>query len=296
MSDTSSSGRSSSIEPVKPIKLMNRLRVLLGRRPDSVRETLEELIEDREAPEAPIDTDERALLKNILALRETSIDDVMVPRAHIIAVEVQTPFADLVAMINEAAHSRMPVFHETLDDVLGMIHIKDVLAAIHASPPPDLKSLLRPVLFVPPSRRALDLLFDMRQQRTHLAMVVDEYGGIDGLVTIEDLVEQIVGEIEDEHDDEAPPALKREEDGTILAEGGVAIEDLEELVGRFLSEDELEEVDTLGGLVTNLAGRVPEAGERFTHPSGVVFEVASADPRRVASVRLSNLPEPPPAP
>jgi len=232
------------------------------------------------------------LLKNILTLREISADDVMVPRAHVIAVEVSTSFADLVTMINEAAHSRMPVFRETLDDVLGMVHIKDVMAAMQAAEPPELKTLLRPVLFVPPSRRALDLLFDMRQQRTHLAMVVDEYGGIDGLVTIEDLVEQIVGEIEDEHDDETPPALAREEDGTILAEGGVPIEDLEEIIGRFLSDEELEEIDTLGGLVTTLAGRVPEAGERFTHPSGIIFEVVSAAPRRVASVRLSNLPEP----
>jgi CBS domain containing-hemolysin-like protein len=292
MSDTSASSRSSGAESQRPIRLLHRLRGLLGRRHDSVRETLEELIDDREAPEAPIDHEERVLLKNILTLREISADDVMVPRAHVIAVEVSTSFADLVTMINEAAHSRMPVFRETLDDVLGMVHIKDVLAQMQTPEPPELKTLLRPVLFVPPSRRALDLLFDMRQQRTHLAMVVDEYGGIDGLVTIEDLVEQIVGEIEDEHDDETPPALAREEDGTILAEGGVPIEDLEEIIGRFLSDEELEEIDTLGGLVTTLAGRVPEAGERFTHPSGIVFEVVSADPRRVASVRLSNLPEP----
>jgi magnesium and cobalt transporter len=296
VTDTSSATRPRQTEadgePIRQGRLIHRLRHMFGFRngEHSVRETLEELIEDRDEPEAPIARDERELLKNILSLRDITVYDVMVPRAHIIAVELGTSFQELVALMSDAAHSRLPVFRETLDDVIGMVHIKDVLAASQKKKPDELEKLLRPVLFVPPSMPALDLLLDMRVNRTHLSLVVDEYGGIDGLVTIEDLVEQIVGEIEDEHDDAPAPALTREADGTILAEGSLPIEELEEVTGPFLTEQEEEEIDTLGGLVVTLAGRVPTVGERFTHPSGVEFEVVGADPRRVGSVRLSNLP------
>jgi len=184
--------------------LLERLRSFLGLRSDNVRDMLEELIETREGsagPEAPIDENERALLKNILSLRDKSAHDVMVPRAHIIAVAHSIGFDDLMTQFVEAGHSRLPVFRETLDDVIGMVHVKDVLIASRRTKPASITDLLRPVLVVAPSLGAIDLLAQMRARRTHLAMVVDEYGGIDGLVTIEDVVEEIVGEIEDEFDD-----------------------------------------------------------------------------------------------
>ena len=283
-------------ESARGPRLFGRLRSLFrARNGESLRETIEELIEDREEPEAPIDADERVLLKNILRLRDTTAHDVMVPRAHIVAVEIGTSFDDLVRLMTDKAHSRLPVYRETLDDVHGMVHIKDVFAAANGVAPVKLEKLLRKVLFVPPSMRTLDLLLQMRAKRTHLALVVDEYGGIDGLVTIEDVVEEIVGEIEDEHDDVTAPSFERRPDGTILADAGTSIEELERAVGPILSDDEQDEVDTLAGLVTTLAGRVPGTGEVIHHPSGVEFEVLAGDARRVARLRLRNLPPVPPA-
>jgi magnesium and cobalt transporter len=280
----------------RPPRLIDRLKSLFrARNGETIRETIEELIEDRGQPEASIDADERMLLQNILRMRDTTVHDVMVPRAHIVAVEIGTSFEDLVKVMAEKAHSRLPVYRETLDDVVGMVHIKDVFAAENGGAPMRLDKLLRKLLFVPPSMGTLDLLLQMRMTRTHLALVIDEYGGIDGLVTIEDLVEQIVGEIEDEHDDDAAPTLERRPDGTILADAGTPIEELEREVGPILSEDEQDEVDTLAGLVTTLAGRVPGAGEVIHHPSGVEFEVLAGDDRRVARLRLRNLPPAPPA-
>lgn len=301
MTDASGSSRAARSggdqDTPRPGRLINRLRQLIGIRNGdaSVRETLEELIEDRDEPEAPIEADERELLRNILSLRDVTVYDIMVPRARIVAVERAISFADLMREISEAAHSRLPVYRETIDDVLGMVHIKDVLAAIQRGEAPAVETLLRPVLFVPPSMPALDLLLDMRTKRTHLALVVDEYGGIDGLVTIEDLVEEIVGEIHDEHDDEEMPPIQRLPDGTVLVDASVPIEAIEDLVGPVLHEDEIAEIDTIGGLVISLAGHLPQVGESFTHPSGIIFEVAAADPRRVERVRLRNLPEQPTA-
>jgi len=271
--------------------LLERLRSFLGLRSDNVREVLEELIESREEQEAPIDENERALLKNILMLRDKSAHDVMVPRAHITAVEQSLGFDELVGQFVEAGHSRLPVYRETLDDVIGMIHVKDVLIASRGHNKPALAELLRPVLFVPPSLGAIDLLAQMRARRTHLDMVVAEYGGIDGLVTIEDVVEEIVGEIEDEHDEIAKPAIERRADGTVLANGEAPIEEIETLAGRALVDGEEEEIGTLGGFVTALAGRVPAKGEVFEH-GGIEFEVIDADPRRIRRIRLRNLPPP----
>src|SRR4051812_30773824 len=279
-----------------PSGLFDRLKGLFRpRNGDSVRETIEELIENRDEPEAPIDANERTLLRNILTMRETTVRDVMVPRAHIVAVEIGTSFEDLLKLMAEEAHSRLPVYRETLDDVLGLVLIKDVFAAVNGGAPMKLDKLLRKALFVPPSMGTLALLLQMRSTRIHLAMVVDEYGGIDGLVTIENLVEQIVGQIEDEHDVIAAPSLERRPDGTILADAGTPIEALEREIGPVLTEDEQDEVDTLAGLVTTLAGRVPGTGEVIHHPSGIEFEVLAGDARRVARLRLRNLPQAPEA-
>ena len=252
---------------------------------------IEEAVSDQEAA-TPIGGHERWLLANIVALRHLSADDVMVPRADIVSVSVDTGLDELTVIMSAAAHSRLPVHRENLDDVLGIVHIKDVLKQSSSDQPFDLATILRTVLFVAPSMRALDLLMEMRLRRVHMALVVDEFGGIDGLITIENLVEEIVGEIEDEHDVAGGPKLVRRSDGSLIADARATIEEFEELVGPILSnEDREEDLDTLGGVVSDLADRVPTRGELIVHePSGVSFEVLEADPRRVKRLRIRNLP------
>lgn len=259
---------------------------------ESVRETLEELIEEREEAEAPIDEHERRLLGNILHLRDQTAYDVMVPRADIVAVDTKCALQDLLGVIGEHGHSRFPVYRGTLDDAVGLVHIKDVLMLVASGKPFVLQRIVRKVLFVSPSIRVLDLLLEMRLKRTHMALVVDEYGGIDGLVTIEDLVEQIVGEIEDEHDREVEPDYIEHPDGVIEADARMPLEEFEERVGPLLDDEDREDIDTLGGLVFFLAGRVPGRGELIPHPSGLEFEVVDADPRRIKRLRIRNVPKP----
>ncbi len=264
------------------------LRALLGLRigETSARDTLDELIEEREEAEVPIDENERVLLANILNLRDRTIHDVMVPRADIIAIETEACLADVTKLITREGHSRIPIYQEDLDNALGMVHIKDVLAWRGEDNTFSLAKIMRKVLFVSPSMRVLELLLEMRVQRCHMALVVDEYGGVDGLVTIEDLVEEIVGEIEDEHDRDDEPSIIRRLDGALDVDSRATLEALEEVVGPIASEEEREDVDTVGGLVFSLAGRVPIRGELISHPSGWEFEVLDADPRRIRRVRM----------
>jgi len=265
---------------------------MLGGRADStLRHAIEELIEEGPTAEDSIAADERVLLSNILKLRDRTVSDVMVPRADIVAVEVGVSLTDLVRRFSEEAHSRLPVYREELDDVAGMVHIKDVLACVADQKPFQMQSILREVLFVAPSMPVLALLLQMRQQRNHMALVVDEFGGIDGLVTIEDLVEEIVGEIEDEHDEAAKPRLVPRPDGSLIADARLPLEDFQAQFGPVFDEEDLEDVDTLGGLVFSLAGRVPSRGELLKHPSGLEFEVVDADPRRIKRLRVRNLPD-----
>jgi len=271
--------------------LRNWLRQLRGERagePD-LRASLEELIEEHE--EQPFDPQERAILANIVKLHEQTAADVMVPRVDIVALDVETPFPEVVKCMVEQGHSRVPVYRETLDDVIGFIHVKDVLGPVAERRETKLAPILRKVLFVAPSVPILDLLVQMRQARTHIAMVVDEFGGIDGLVTIEDLIEEIVGEIEDEHDVADGPSLVERTDGSLIADARTPIEVLEEHQGtRLRPAGDQEEVDTLGGLVSSLAGRVPKRGEVIAHPSGIEFEVLDADPRKIKRLRVRSLP------
>ncbi|MEM9682493.1 MAG: hemolysin family protein [Pseudomonadota bacterium] len=265
----------------------------------NVRETLEELIEQHEEREAPIEPRERQLIERILNVGGVTVDDAMVPRADIVAVECRTPFDDVIDLMAKETHSRLPVYRESLDEVIGMVHIKDVLFASvkEKGRPTTLPEIVRPVLFVAPSMRVLDLLLQMRLSRMHMALVVDEYGGVDGLITIEDTVEQIVGEIEDEHDETMRPTIERNADGTVVADARVTLDEFAIGFGEIRTEEEREDdIDTLGGLVFSLAGRVPMRGEVVRHePSGVEFEVIDADPRRIRRLRLGNLPERPPA-
>ncbi|MFO0997985.1 MAG: hemolysin family protein [Alphaproteobacteria bacterium] len=255
----------------------------------SLRETVEEIIEDFKEPTTSEELDERRLLRNVLKLGELSAEDVMVPRADIIAVEASTPLDELVKSIAAEAHSRLPVYRERLDDVIGMIHIKDVLRYWGRDAEFSLGQILRDVLFVAPSMRVLDLLLEMRESRTHIALVVDEYGGIDGLVTIEDVVEEIVGEIEDEHDEDGGPRIVRRGDGTYLADGRLTLEEFESATAPALTDNDRAQIDTLGGLVVALAGRVPGRGEVIKHGSGIEFEVLEADARRVKRVRVRGV-------
>jgi CBS domain containing-hemolysin-like protein len=265
----------------------------LLRRPrngETLRETIDEMIEE-EPPAAGSGDDlspqERVLIGNILKVHDRTAADVMVPRVDIVALDAETGFAEVVRSMVEQEHSRVPVYRETLDDVIGFVHVKDILAPVAERRETRLLPLLRKVLFVAPSIPILDLLVQMRQARTHIAMVVDEFGGIDGLVTIEDLIEEIVGEIEDEHDVALGPSLIERADGTLIADARTPIAALEEKEGiRLRPPGEQEEVDTLGGLVSSLAGRVPKLGEVIVHPSGIEFEVIDGDPRRIARLRV----------
>jgi CBS domain containing-hemolysin-like protein len=284
--------------PERMPSLWERLRALFGRREEesSLRESVAELMEDMGAPSTASELDERRLIANVLHLADVTAEDVMVPRADIVAVDASTPLDELVRVLSTEAHSRMPVYRGGLDDVIGMVHIKDVLRFWKGGAEFSLQQVLRKVLFVAPSMRALDLLLQMRESRTHIALVVDEYGGIDGLVTIEDLVEEIVGEIEDEHDEAEGPRVQRRPDGTIQADARATLEEFEAQLGAVLSEEERAEIDTVGGLVVSIAGRVPVRGEIVRHASGLEFEVLESDARRLRRIRIRGMGAPPTQP
>jgi magnesium and cobalt transporter len=276
-------------------KALGALRQRLLKKPadSTLRETLSEAIEEHD-PNGPAKNDlgdtERTMLRNVLAYADLRVDDIAVPRADIIAFDASESFDDLVKLTAEAAHSRMPVYRETMDGIIGMVHVKDVFAylADSSKPRPRIEQLLRSVLFVPPSMRVIDLLARMRSSRVHMAIVVDEYGGTDGLVTIEDLVEQIVGEIEDEHDDAQTKLLRKLPSGLYDADARLTLGELQAtLKVEFVADsDDAEDIDTLGGLVFYLAGRVPVIGETIAHESGYRFEIVDGDPRRVTRLRV----------
>jgi CBS domain containing-hemolysin-like protein len=233
-----------------------------------------------------------AMVDQAEAFQSMRVDDVMTPRADIVALELSTPFEEVVAQFAEAEHSRMPVYRETLDEPVGVVNIKDVFKLMQAGADPKarqgavLRRLRRQVLFVPGSMRAANLLLKMQASRIHMALVIDEFGGTDGLVTMEDLIEAVVGDIDDEYD-EAAPAVVARAGGAFEADARAPLEDLEEQVGHPLSPpDYEEEIDTVGGLVSAIAGRVPQRGEVIAHPAGLEFEVVDADPRRVKRVRV----------
>ena len=281
-------------------KLWQGLRTMLfGREGEpTLREQLEEAIDEADDEArghdrngASADTDlspiERQMIRNLLHFGEMRVDDVAVPRADMIAISASASFAEVVAAFADAGHSRMPVYRADLDDIIGMLHMKDVfeILATDRPPPEDITVLLRQPRYVPQSMGVLDLLAEMRATRTHLAIVIDEYSGTEGLVTIEDLVEEIVGDIEDEHDDEPDRLLVPLGDGLWEADARCELEEIAASVDPSLGETD-EDVETVGGLAAMLVGRVPERGDIVTHPGGWRIEVLSADERRVTRVRL----------
>jgi CBS domain containing-hemolysin-like protein len=300
-------------EATRRDRLAGLLKRLLGRtRESDLREELESVIETHEA-ENPADksnSETTSMLRNLITFSDLRVEDVMVPRADIIAIEDTATMRELMQKFTEANHSRIPIFHETLDDVSGMVHVKDFLRWMTqrggkkkpkgkpaggglSVPAADLSltvkasGLSREVLFVPPSMPAGDLLLKMQASHIHLALVIDEYGGSDGLVSIEDLVEEIIGDIEDEHDIEAEKLVKKMDDGTYVADARVPIATIDKLLGvDLLPDEEEDEADTLGGLIFEVAGRVPPRGEIVKHDSGLEFEILQSDPRRVKRIRI----------
>jgi magnesium and cobalt transporter len=276
--------------------MSSALQRLLGRlrnTEQSVRDSIAELVQEAGAENGNatgetvgLDVQERALIANVLRLREITADDVMVPRPDIIAMRADVTLVQAIDQIRKEGHSRLPVFRDNLDDLLGMVHIKDVFAFTGTPETFSLEKIIRKPLMVAPQITVLDLLLQMRQTRTHLALVVDEYGGIDGLVTIEDLVETIVGDIADEHDEIEGPMLVERPDGALDLNALLPVEEFEARLGPVLSADEREaDIETVGGLVFNLAGRVPTKGEIVAHPSGIEFLVLEADARRIRRLR-----------
>ena len=284
----------SSTTPADSGGIWRGLRALLfgDEGDETLRARLEEVIDAHEGDPTPdskgdLTSLERQMVRNLLHFGERDAGDVGVPRADIVAVEEGIAFDALVRTFAEAGHSRLPVYRDNLDTIVGMVHIKDVfnILATGAPPPKTIARLIREPLYVPMSRGALDLLADMRQKRVHLAVVIDEYSGTEGLVTIEDLIEEIVGDIEDEHD-EAPTALIVPiEGGGWEADARAELEDVADTIDPRLAETE-DDIDTIGGLAATLAGHVPQVGECLDHESGWKLEVVEADPRRVARVRL----------
>ncbi|PZW45661.1 CBS domain protein [Humitalea rosea] len=275
--------------------LLRRLQGLMSRRRKaSFRDRFEALVEgDEDGPPEEgsaeaLDAGERALLGNVLRMRGKTAYDVMVPRADIVAMPEDLTLEQAIRLIQREGHSRLPVYRHSLDDVVGMIHIKDVFAAVGRDAPFSLQAILRQPLLVVPSVPVLDLLLQMRLARMHLALVVDEYGGIDGLVTIEDLVETIVGDIADEHDEESPPQAVERPDGSLDLDARMPVEAFEERMGPVLTDEERgADIDTVGGLVLTIAGRVPARGELVSHASsGLEFRVLEADARRIRRLRV----------
>src|SRR3954447_3317482 len=255
----------------------------------TLREEIEDAIDEAEESR-PVAGDlspaERQMLRNLLHFGEQTAGDICVTRGDIIAVPSGISFDDLVLAFADAGHSRLPVYGESLDSVIGMVHIKDVFVAnVDPSRDRSLQALLREPLFVPESMGVIELLARMRAQRMHLAIVVDEFGGTEGLVTIEDVVEEIVGEIEDEHDEAEAGMLTLLDDGVWEADARLELEELQQAVDARLTADD-EDVDTLGGLVFLMAGHIPAKGECVTHPSGWKLEAVDSDPRRIIRVRL----------
>lgn len=298
---------------------MRALRALFGWKPTTNRADLKDILDAMSPGESGFSPEEGRMLKNILGLRERRVGDVMVPRADIIAVQQDIKLGELVRVFEGAGHSRLVVYNDTLDDPVGMVHIRDLIAFMTAraavdpeknakrkKPLPaglDLKAvnlamplsgtkIVREILFVPPSMRVIDLLARMQATRIHLSLVVDEYGGTDGLASIEDIVEQIVGEIADEHDEDELPAVAQQPDGSFVADARAKIEDVVGTVGNdFDVGDAAEEVDTIGGYLVTRAGRLPVRGEIVPGPGLFEFEVLDADPRRVKRVRITRLKE-----
>lgn len=309
------------LRPTPDNWLTRAMRTLFGWKPGSVRDDLQVVLDASTPEDTGFSAIERTMLRNILGLHERRIADVMVHRADIVAVKRDISLGELMSLFESAAHSRLVVYNETLDDPEGIVHIRDLLAfmtskarvapatgakrkkplpagldlrAIDLAMPLSEANIIRKLLYVPPSMRAIDLLAQMQASRIHLALVVDEYGGSDGLVSIEDIVEQIVGEIDDEHDSDAPPSIVRQADNSFIADARASLDDVRSVIGEDFETGEAgEEVETLGGYLVTHVGRLPVRGEVISGPGNFEIEVLDADPRRVKRLRIGTRKERP---
>jgi hemolysin (HlyC) family protein len=309
------------LRPTAESWLLRAIRTLFGWKAGSVRDDLKVVLEATTPEDVGFSVIERTMLRNILSLHERRIADVMVHRADIVAVKRDIPLGELMSLFESAAHSRLVVYNETLDDPEGMVHIRDLLAfmtararvgetgktrrkkpfpagldlrAVDLALPLSEANITRKLLYVPPSMRAIDLLAQMQASRVHLALVVDEYGGTDGLVSIEDIVEQVVGEIDDEHDSDEPPAIVRQGDNSFIADARASLDDVRSVIGEeFVTGEAGEEVETLGGYLVSYVGRLPVRGELISGPGTFEVEVLDADPRRVKRLRIAQRKERP---
>lgn len=254
----------------------------------NLKEDLETVLDNKSNNIDGISKQERIMLMNILKIDEILARDIMIPRAEIIAVEESITFDEAIKIFVEGAHSRIPIYHEQLDNITGMLHIKDLVKYQTEN---DIKSnfidsIKKDILHIPPSMPALDLLIKMQLTRLHMGVVIDEYGGVDGLITIEDVIEEITGEIEDEHDDKDISMFIKLGPNTFEANARLSIEELERISQIQLTKDD-DDTDTIGGLVATVAGRVPQRGEIIKHDSGIVFTILDADPRRIKTIKIS---------
>jgi len=303
------------LRPTSDSWLSRAIRTLFGWKPGSVRDDLQVVLDASQPDEVGFSAIERTMLRNILSLHERRIADVMVHRADIVAVKRDISLGELMSLFESAAHSRLVVYNETLDDPEGIVHIRDLLAfmtakarvakpstakrkkplpagldlrAVDLALPLSEANIIRKLLYVPPSMRAIDLLAQMQASRIHLALVVDEYGGTDGLVSIEDIVEQIVGEIDDEHDSDEPPAIVKQSDNSFIADARASLDDVRSVIGEdFITGEASDEVATLGGYLVSQVGRLPVRGEVISGPGNYEIEVLDADPRRVKRLRIA---------
>lgn len=260
---------------------------------EQVIETIEEIMDEREerGDKVLIDPDELNLLKNLFKLKDIRAGQLCIPSIDIVGISITATLKELTKIVIEDKFTRLPVYDKTLDDIIGVVHVKDLLCAVLERTDVTIKDVMtNNVLFVPSSMRALDLLREMQAKKTQMAVVVDEYGGTDGLITLEDLLEEIVGEIEDEHDAlDTPPVLHKIGNSVIQADARIRLLDLEERIGKFLTKVEREEdLETVGGLVFHLSGKLPKVGDIITHSSGLVFQVLDADSRHIKQIKITQ--------
>jgi CBS domain containing-hemolysin-like protein len=256
----------------------------------SLKESFAEILEEHESEGAPIATESKEMIHNVLSFIDMQVSDVMVPRNDIVAIEKTTPFDEFKKAIITSGHTRIPIYKENLDNVIGFVHIKDLLPVFSGDKPFDINAIMREILLIPPSMKVLDLLAKMRRSRVHMAIVLDEYGGVDGLVTTHDLVEEIVGELQDEHDDSHDNELIKIDETTWEVSARIEIEELQKALDlKIVPEDNEHDFDTLAGLILSMVGHIPVKGEIIKHPIGLEFEVIDVDPRRVKKLLMRRV-------
>ena len=274
-------------------KFINKLKFFLKKKNNKHQNNFENLLNERLKQEKPLKINEEKIISNVFQLPEKLVNDIMIPRTDIISVDSNLGIDKLVKLIGRTSHSRYPVFDKSRDNIVGMIHIKDVISCWENKKIGNIKKLIREILFAPHSMSVLDLLLKMRTSHIHMAVIVDEHGGLDGLVTIEDLVEEIVGEIKDEHEAQKESKKNKDkltkDDGSVKISSRMPIEEFEKKYEiNFSDKEDISNIDTMGGLVFHIFGRVPLKGETIKHPNGCEFEILNADSRRIRTILVRN--------